>query len=778
MRIAAWGLTLSLGACGGQHPTPEVPPAVDGETDPIGTETDAETDHGHVSRPLCDEVVDPAPMAADLEAWAASTRASGNRFFGEVPWRALEDDGEPVGAEPEREVRNRILRGWYRLRFGDFEGAVADLERAEALAVAEVPAWRQRAREMLAVVWMRQAETQNCIINGSGHACVIPFNEHGTHDDPTGMARAEAVLARVLREDQPTAFTPRWLYNVTFMARGLWPDGVEPAWRLGEDFLVSEVPFPAWTNVAPDVGIHATSLAGGSALNDVDGDGLLDLVVSSMEPEVGMELFLNTGDGRFCEATAAAGLSGITGVLDFKMADYDNDGDLDIFAPRAGWLSLQGSVRPSLLRNDGRGRFEDVAVVAGVSDARFDGPTQVAAWGDVDNDGWLDLFVGREDDDVLPGGRRVSSLYINQRDGTFVDVAFAAGVAASGFVKGASFLDADEDGFLDLYVSAMRGEDHFYHNNGDLTFTDRAQAAGVLKPRESFSSAALDYNQDGHLDLLVAAFPNRYDGGGPLDATYFQSMEAYLVDAAGGSLDALGAETAHLYAGDGAGGFRDVTVEVGLDDGHATMGMSVDDLNMDGFPDLYFATGAPEYDALEPNTAYVNDGGLRFHDVTVDMRTGQIQKGHGVSFGDVDEDGDLDLYVKMGGAFRSDPSPSALFLNPTNALDTRTRHAVTLQLEGVTVNRSAIGARVRIVTPERTFHHLVGETGSFGGNSLQVEAALGASTSITRIEVQWPGAELETVTGVPLDAVISLRQGEGVVASRAYRTFGLDSTHD
>lgn len=765
-------------ACnGGSDTEPIETDAEESDDSDVETETDThETDHSLPDdtenfRPLCLEIRQPVPVAADLTAWAAATRNSNNRFFGETEWQALEAAGESLGPTADRQVQNRLLRGWYRLRFGDFPGAVSDLEAAEALAISDVPQWRGRARQLLGLVWMRAAETQNCITNGSGHACIIPFNEHGEHDDPTGMQNAAAALLRALEEDLPTALSPRWLYNVTFMARGLWPEEVVPEWLIGEDFLVSEGPIAAWENVAPSVGIKTATLAGGSSLNDVDGDGLLDLVMSSMEIDAGMELFLNMGDGRFCDASVQSGLTAITGILDFKLADYDNDGDLDILAPRAAWMRLQGTVRPSLLRNDGQGHFEDVAVAAGITGAQVNGPTQVGVWGDVNNDGLLDIFMGREDDEDSPIARRSSSLYINQGDGTFLDVAPSAGVVSAGFVKGATFIDYDEDGDLDLYVSSLRGRDRFFRNNGNLTFTDVAQSIGVLDPVKSFPAATVDYDQDGHLDLLVAAFTNNYAGGGPLDPTYFQSMESYLQSKMGLPIDPLFSETAHLYKGDGAGGFEDVTVAVGLDDVHATMGLSVGDFDMDGFPDFYFATGAPEFDALEPNTSYHNVAGTAFLDVTSDMRTGQIQKGHGVSFGDVDEDGDEDIYVEMGGAFRGDPSPSAFFVNPTNALGNVQRHAVTLQLEGVTVNRSAIGAKVAVVTPGRTFYHLVGQTGSFGGNSLQVEVALGDETEITRVEIRWPGAALETLTAVPIDSIVSIRQGEGVVASRAFRTF-------
>jgi hypothetical protein len=222
-------------------------------------------------------------------------------------------------------------------------------------------------------------------------------------------------------------------------------------------------------------------------------------------------------------------------------------------------------------------------------------------------------------------------------------------------------------------------------------------------------------------------------------------------------------------------GWVDVTAQVGLDDIHATMGLSHGDFDADSFPDLLLSTGAPEYDALEPNTAYHNEGGRAFADVTAAMGTGSLQKGHGVSFGDLDDDGDQDLLVQLGGAFQGDPAPNQLFVNPTNEGDHRHRHAVTLRLEGVTVARSALHARIRVVTPSGDRWHVVGESGSFGNASLAVEVGLGDDDAIERVEIDWPnGAGTETVEGVPVDAVVWVRQGEGVVEARPYAPFVLD----
>lgn len=768
-----WGLT----ACRDPEPEPTGSPSGTTDTDPATTDTgttDTTTDTATIPtlRPLCLESAPPPVVAADLQAWTDRLVASNNRYFGQLEWQRLEALGADLGDTDDLFVQNQLTRGWYRLLFGELDGAIADFAAAEALSVAADLPWRGRSRELLGAAWMRKAETDNCITNGSGEACIIPFSEHAIHADPTGMANAATAFEACLADDLPDQMSVKWLLNVTYMARGTWPDAVPEAWRFPADFLLTEADAEPWTNHVPSLQMKEATLAGGSAIDDFDGDGLLDVMVSTMGPNAGMGLYLNQGDGQYCNGSDASGVSSIPSVLSFQPADYDNDGDLDVFAGRGAWHGADGTVRPSLLLNDGTGHFTDVAIDAGLADPLVDGPTQVGVWADFDDDGWLDLFVGRESSGTPP---RTSSLYHNRQDGTFVDIGPAAGVTASGFVKGASFLDHDGDGDLDLYVSSLRPPDHLYVNQGGLVFVDQAAELGTLAPVKSFASVVLDYDQDGRDDLFVAAFIVTYGGGLPLAPTYFQSTESFVYDKLGLPPDPAFSETAHLYHNTGTG-FEDVTVAAGLDDIHATMGLSSGDLDMDGYPDLYLATGAPEYDALEPNTSYRNDGAGHFLDVTTATRLGHLQKGHGVSFGDVDEDGDEDLFVDMGGAFVGDPSPPALWSNPSNDEVDRVRHAVTLRLEGVTCNRDAIGARIRIVTPGRTFHHVVGHTGSFGGNSRQIEAALGDEPSIERVEIQWPSGDLEVLEDVAVDQVVAVRQGEGVVSSTPYRAISL--AHD
>jgi hypothetical protein len=727
------------------------------DTDVVASDTDV-APPADTRRPLCVEENAPPPVAADLAAWADSCFAGTNRFVGQARLAELEALGEDnLGTTDDEVIRNRIERGYQRLRQGFTDAALTDLTLALNSAEFVGSPWLGRAREILAIAWMRRAELDNCVLSGTGNACLAPFSPDAVHTREQGMTQASALWTSFLYEDDPYKPGAWWLLNVCAMALGTFPDGVDPMWRAPDGILVPEETMPAWTNVAPGLGLAVPDNAGTSALDDFDGDGRMDVLFTSHNPHNGMRLYLNQGDGHFCKASNASGLAAIPGVLGASVDDFDNDGDLDIAAPHGGWYGPDAMIRMSLLQNDGEGRFTDVAVAAGVHEPV--GPSQVAAWADVDGDGWLDLFVGRERAGAV---QPRSSLYMNQRDGTFEDVAVAVGVASNGFVKGAAWGDFDNDGDPDLYVSGFGNPNHLYRNDRDSqTFTDVTRGTGTADPLQSFSTWWFDYDQDGWLDLFVTAYPLDYGGDSPLSPTFGRAAEGYVSDVFG-IVPPGTAENAIVYH-NLQDHFERVQDELTLNDVLAPMGTNIGDFDMDGWPDIYMGTGAPAYDAIEPNIAYHNVGGTRFTDVTTAVGMGHLQKGHGVSFGDLDDDGDEDILADIGGAYTGDAFPDALFLNPTTGA-----HGVTLQLEGTTSSRTATGARVRIVTPERTFYHVVGMASSFGNNSHPIEAGLGQATTITQVEIDWPLTGTQIITGVPLDEVVVIHEGEGMVASRPW----------
>jgi hypothetical protein len=736
---------------------------------PVGDAPSSDdTDHDHLAGraglpALCVASGPPPSFSADLVEWADAADASQSWFFGRTRLWALEAEGDP--AEPDAARVDRLIeRGYERLKFGGIDAALADLEAAVSLASSSVPERLAVARRHLVVAWLRKAEIDNCIGSGVGDACLVPFGDEAEHGAPAGMEGARAVATDVLEASPEPEYTMRWLLNVAHMALGTYPDGVDPRWLVPPDALAGEAEVPAWTNVAPALGLRTPDISGGVVAEDVSGDGLLDLLVSSIHPRQGMRLLLNVGDGTVCDASDASGVSSIPGVLQVVAADFDNDGDVDVMAPRGAWLEDDGRVRPSLLVNDGQGRFTDRSVEAGLAETV--GPTQTAAWADVDGDGWVDLFVGRERHHQELGLQGFpSSLYMNQRDGTFVDVAEEAGLRVRGYVKGAAFGDLDLDGDPDLVVSIMGAKNRTYLNEGAGVFRDATETSGLTDPEMGFSIALLDPDQDGDLDVLGAAYPTQFTRVVPIDEGVYRTLDPWVADVLG---DREPVDTMRLRRNDGGGVFVDATEAFGLNRVSFTMGSSVGDLNADGLPDLYLATGSSSLDALQPNLALLNVDGAAFADVTQPAHLGHLQKGHGVSFADLDEDGDEDLYVELGGAFANDAFANALFRNPTDP-----ETGLILRLIGVRANRSAFGARVRAVFEDRVAHLTVGPGSSFGGNSLQVEVAVRDGEALDHLEVDWPWGATEIIEGARLGSVVTLREGDGVVDQRPLRRIPL-----
>ncbi len=197
-----------------------------------------------------------------------------------------------------------------------------------------------------------------------------------------------------------------------------------------------------------------------SIMEDFDADGDLDIMASSCGFRDQLRYFRNNGDGTFTERTAEAGLTGEVGGLNITHGDYNNDGYPDVLVLRGGWLFEQGEHPNSLLRNNRDGTFNDVTEEAGLLTFH---PTQAAAWGDFDNDGWVDIFVGNESDGKKT---RPCQLFHNNGDGTFTECADGLGIAAVGYVKGVVWGDYNNDGWLDLYVSRMGGTNILYRNEG------------------------------------------------------------------------------------------------------------------------------------------------------------------------------------------------------------------------------------------------------------------------------------------------------------------------
>ncbi|MAB81570.1 MAG: hypothetical protein CMJ89_19695 [Planctomycetes bacterium] len=656
-------------------------------------------------------------------------------------------------------VQLDFTAGVLELRAGDLERAVELLEEGYVLLAKdgrdEYPKLRSKLVYQLALACLRLGETRNCVERHTSQSCILPVRGNGVFKDVEATRKAIRYFAEYAgRQPEGTARrqSSQWLLNLCAMAIGEYPDGVPEEHRLAPEFFESDVEFPRFVDIAPELGINVLDMAGGAAIEDFDGDGRLDIVTSSWDPSISLHLFLRTAKGEFVDRSSEAGLVGFKGGLNLNHADYDSDGDADILVLRGAWLHGETGRHPnSLLRNDGQAHFRDVTFLAGLGDKHY--PTQAAGWADYDNDGDLDLYIGNEASRKF---RFPSQLFQNQDDATFRDVARAAGVSNLQYTKGVSWGDFDADGRSDLYVSNQGSSNRLYQNSEANTFIDVSARLGVREPRQSFACWFWDYDNDGTLDLYVASYhqlgpEDNQDSGEGL--RLFPAVASFL----GYEHDA---EHARLYRGDGRGGFADVSLDLGLDDVTLTMGSNFGDLDNDGWLDFYLGTGYPYFDGLMPNLMYRNDGGHRFTDVTIPGGFGHLQKGHGVVFADLDRDGDQDVFEQMGGGFYADAFGNVLFENPGVE-----GHWLKLRLQGTTSNRSAVGAHVRVVVgkqkDERSIYRTVGTGGSFGSNPLELHIGLGSAERVERIEIRWPGrAEKQVFRDLPADSVVRITEGD------------------
>ena len=627
--------------------------------------------------------------------------------------------------------RARLLLsiGKDELRLGGNEQAVDHLLEAYELTEGR----DTEVTFQLAVAYLRLGESRNCIHHRDADSCILPVRGGGIHKEQTGARNAIRYLTEV-SERNPDDLAARWLLNLGAMLIGEHPSGVPASHRITPKWFEAKDGLQRFTNVAADRGLDTVSLSGGVIADDFDNDGWLDVVVSDWSPGGQLRYFRNQGGGFFEERTHQAGLTGLFGGLNLIQADFDNDGLTDILVLRGAWLEKVGGKYPnSLLRNLGGGRFRDVTFESGLADEHH--PTQTAAWGDYDNDGDLDLFIGNE---YAP-----SQLFRNLGDGTFDDVAEVAGVTNDDFAKAAVWGDYDTDGDPDLYVSNFGGLNRLYRNNGDGSFTDVAAEHGLTLPLRSFPSWFWDYNNDGALDLFVSGYEwNVRD----VAASYI-------------GLPAMETEADRLYRGDGQGGFREVGAETGTARITQPMGSNFGDIDNDGFLDFYLGTGYPAYEGLMPNLLFRNVRGERFAEVTAAAGVGHLQKGHGVAFADFDHDGDQDIFVELGGAYAGDLYANALFENPGTD-----NGWIALQLEGTRSNRSGIGARVRADIVEngerRSIYRWVNSGGSFGASPLRQHLGVGQARKIDALEVYWPTSGItQRFEDVPSTQFIVIEEG-------------------
>ncbi len=644
--------------------------------------------------------------------------------------------------------RMRLLRfsGMAELRAGNETESIAALTEARRrLPEAQGHISALQAADVvfrLGVAHMRRGETENCCNRFTPDSCILPIRGRGVHEDPSGSRAAIAHfndVMQMLPADNDMYMTAKWLTNIAYMTLGEYPGGVPRKHLIAPEKFTSGVEFPRMLNVAPSLGLDRFNSCGSVILDDFTGDDQIDVLTSTWEPRGELKLFTRQPDGTFADQSSTIGLGGIFGGLNLVPADYDNDGDLDFLVLRGAWLGDAGRHPNSLVQNNGDGTFTDVTFDAGLGDVHY--PTQTAGWSDYDNDGDLDVYIGNE---MLQGREAPAQLFQNQGDGTFVDVADEAGVRNNRFTKSVCWGDYNNDGHPDLFVSNFQGENRLYQNQGDGTFIDVAPELELTHPLRSFPAWFFDYDNDGNLDLFVST----YDGRTAQIARYYANT-------------APTSEPARLYRGDGRGGFVDVSVDAGLTMPMLPMGANFADLDGDGYLDMYLGTGDPDYASLMPNLLLMNEKGNGFVDVTMAAGVGLLQKGHGVAFADLDADGDIDLFEQMGGAYIGDRFRDAVFQNP--GFD---NHHVVVHCVGTRSNRSAIGARIAVTvdTPDgpRNIYRHVNTGGSFGANPLRQTIGIGKATRIASIEVYWPTTKItQRIGDVPLGAKVRVTEGTG-----------------
>jgi hypothetical protein len=612
-------------------------------------------------------------------------------------------------AAPLELLRGHVALAELHAFVGDMDKSIKEWQSAYQIAQSDVPGAIPYMQEALGVSYLHLSEVENGVYRDSGSLDIFPPLHPGAHVEKPENSKLAIQYFLSFLERAPGDLQVRWLLNLAYLTLGEYPAGVPAKYLVPMSLFESKENVGRFTDVAREAGLNVFSAAGGAIVDDFENNGLLDVVTSSADMCDPLHYFHNNGDGTFTDRAVQAGLSGQLGGLNIIQADYNNDGCMDFLVLRAGW---EFPIRKSLLRNNCDGTFTDVTEKSGLSGTPA--PTQTAAWADIDNDGYLDLFVGNEN--------APSQLFRNKGDGTFEDISHAAGIDKTAFTKGVVAADTDKDGYVDFYVSNFEGANFLYHNNHNLTFTDVAKQAGVQAPYISFATWFFDYDNDGWPDLFVTSYYNFTDD---------QVIRSYL------GLPVT-AETLKLYRNLHNGTFQDVTAQVGLDKVFMPMGANFGDVDNDGFLDMYLGMGAPSFATMMPHVLLRNNEGKSFVDITASSGTGELHKGHGIAFADLERNGHEDIVAETGGAVPADKHTMRVFRNPGNDNDW-----INVRLIGVKSNRAAVGAEIKVTVEDdggarRSIYRTVGDTSSFGSNPMEQHIGLGHGAHIISLDVWWP----------------------------------------
>lgn len=612
----------------------------------------------------------------------------------------------------------------------------------------------------LAMSSMREAETANCLepllksseqehhgLHGMVHDhsafCSLPLRK--THDREQFSRRAAGLFERILDRHDPSpadARLYRWLLNFCYMTVDGFPQEVPARYRIETPFIDAfygeraerarrELAWLRFEDRARDLGVENFGNGRGVAVEDFDNDGDLDLMTVGLGNRV--HYYRNEGGVRFTDLTDQVGLTSAVQPFTMTAGDYDGDGWMDLFVSRP-------FTHYQLFRNRG-GTFQDVTAASGLLDAKPEGAiaaTWVTNWGDVDNDGDLDLFLSQWAfkmplvKAIMAVPRMDSKLFVNQggrfRDGT-ADFGLD-GFLADRYFIGSAFGDYDRDGWTDLYLSSpLRGTTALLHNEGGRRFTpvrlfDRSEPG--------FTGSFVDYDQDGRLDLFHSGFGDARTG--VEQAVFGEHRTDYKTGHSTILLQRKGRFEVHDEFFDGA------------DMPMSTMGASYGDLDNDGCLDFYLGTKNPEPWFIVPNLMYLGeqvDGRctLRLRNISMLNGFGNVQKGHGIVFFDFDGDGDQDVYSSLGGMWPSDPWLSQMFVNESETAN----RWVKIRLRGRRSNRFGVGSMIEVrakTADGRRFvrtYHMDSKTG-FGSAPYLAHVGLGQAAEIESVRVTWLGS--------------------------------------
>ena len=606
----------------------------------------------------------------------------------------------------------------------------------------------QNVIKYLALAYQRLGERNNCFSNHCSGSCIFPIQGMGIYSNTTSSLKSIKMYSEILKQN-PNDLEARWLLNIVFMTLGKYPREVPSAWLIpGLDRDSSSYSVKPFINIGTDLGMNNfTNMAGGVIVDDFNNDDYLDIITSAWGLQESMHYFRNNADGTFTDISKESGIADIKGGLNIIQADYNNDGFTDVLVLRGAWWKEFGKQPNTLLKNNGDGTFTDVTVSSGLLSFH---PTQTAVWADFNNDGWIDLFIGNETSSAKY--QHPCELYINNRNGSFTNDAAAAGCELTGYIKGVTAADYNNDGWPDIFVSNLDGKRTLLKNNKINSkipqFTDVTHDAGLDKDTTStFPTWFWDYNNDGWPDIFVCGYQ-------------FNGTLANIAAAEALNLPLKSISKMYLYKNNHDGSFTDVSESIGLNKPVFAMGCNFGDIDNDGWLDMYLGTGNPDLTSVIPNRMFKNIGGNKFEDVTYSARVGNLQKGHGVAFADIDNDGDQDIFEEVGGAIKGDAYYNSSYENPGQSIN----NFISLTLEGAHSNRSAIGARIALSFNdsgiERTVYSDINSGGSFGASPFRKEIGIGKAKKIDKLTIKWPGSDKpEIFTNISANQFIKIKEG-------------------